>query len=61
MRLALTMNGYTPDKESDEPDFIFLIALGGIIFEIDDSLSVLMRDDGIYGIGNRSAARAAES
>ena len=54
MRLALVMNGYTPDKESDEPDFIFLIALGGVIFELDDSLSVLMRDDGIYGIGSGS-------
>jgi ATP-dependent protease HslVU (ClpYQ) peptidase subunit len=54
MRLALAMNGYTPDKESDEPDFIFLIALGGVIFELDDSLSVLMRDDGIYGIGSGS-------
>lgn len=45
---------YTPDKDSDEPDFIFLIALGGLIFELDDSLSVLMRDDGIYGIGSGS-------
>jgi ATP-dependent protease HslVU (ClpYQ) peptidase subunit len=31
-----------------------LIALGGLIFELDDSLSVLMRDDGIYGIGSGS-------
>jgi len=54
MRLALSMNGYTPDKENDEPDFIFLIALGGVIFVLDDSLSVLMRDDGIYGIGSGS-------
>lgn len=52
MRMTLSVNGFTPDKESEEPDFIFLIALGGIIFEIDDSLSVLLRDDGIYGIGS---------
>ena len=32
--------------------FIFLIALNGIIYEIDETLSVLMRDDGIYGIGS---------
>ncbi len=52
MRLALTYNGYQPDKESSEPDFIFLIAISGTIFEVDDTLSVLMRDDGIYGIGS---------
>jgi len=54
MKVALAVNGYQPDKESTEPDFIFLIALGGVIFELDDSLSVLMRDDGIYGIGSGS-------
>jgi ATP-dependent protease HslVU (ClpYQ) peptidase subunit len=54
MRVALTVNGYMPDKESEDSDFIFLIALGGMIFEIDDSLSVLMREDGIYGIGSGS-------
>jgi ATP-dependent protease HslVU (ClpYQ) peptidase subunit len=54
MKIALAVNGYQPDKDSTEPDFIFLIALGGTIFELDDSLSVLMRDDGIYGIGSGS-------
>jgi hypothetical protein len=52
LRFTLSMNGYQPDKESDDQDFIFLIALNGIIYEIDDTLSVLMRDDGIYGIGS---------
>ena len=55
MRTALTVNGYVPDKENEDADFIFLIALGGTIFEIDDSLSVLMREDGIYGIGSGSS------
>lgn len=55
MRTALAVNGYQPDKENNDADFIFLIALGGMIFEIDDSLSVLLRDDGIYGIGSGSA------
>jgi ATP-dependent protease HslVU (ClpYQ) peptidase subunit len=52
IRFTLSVNGYQPDKESDDQDFIFLIALNGIIYEIDDTLSVLMRDDGIYGIGS---------
>jgi ATP-dependent protease HslVU (ClpYQ) peptidase subunit len=55
IRVALTVNGYQPDKENDDPDFIFLIAIKGTIFEIDETLSVLMRDDGIYGIGSGSA------
>ena len=55
IRVALTVNGYQPDKDNDEQDFIFLIALKGIIFELDDTLSVLMRDDGIYGVGSGSA------
>ena len=55
LRTALTVNGYQPDKDNDEPDFIFLIAIKGTIFEIDETLSVLMRDDGIYGIGSGSA------
>lgn len=52
IRTALAVGGYVPDKESEEPDFIFLIAIKGVIFEIDETLSVLMRDDGIYGIGS---------
>lgn len=52
IRVALSVGGYVPDKESDEPDFIFLIAIKGTIFEVDETLSVLMRDDGIYGIGS---------
>ena len=52
LRFTLSVNGYQPDKESEDQDFIFLIALNGVIYEIDDTLSVLMRDDGIYGIGS---------
>jgi ATP-dependent protease HslVU (ClpYQ) peptidase subunit len=55
MRMALTAYGYKPDTESGESDFLFLIALNGTIFELDDTLSVLMRDDGIYGIGSGAA------
>ena len=53
VRACLKENGYTP-KESDESDFQFLIALNGNLFEFDDSLSVLLRDDGLYGIGSGS-------
>jgi ATP-dependent protease HslVU (ClpYQ) peptidase subunit len=52
LRFILSVNGYQPDKESEDQDFIFLIALNGVIYEIDDTVSVLMRDDGIYGIGS---------
>jgi ATP-dependent protease HslVU (ClpYQ) peptidase subunit len=52
LRFTLSVNGYQPDKESEDQDFIFLIALNGVIYEIDDTVSVLMRDDGIYGIGS---------
>jgi ATP-dependent protease HslVU (ClpYQ) peptidase subunit len=55
IRVALTVNGYQPEKDSTEQDFVFLIALNGTIFELDDTLSVLMRDDGIYGVGSGSA------
>lgn len=55
MRMALTAYGYKPDTESSDSDFIFLISVNGTIFELDDTLSVLMRDDGIYGIGSGAA------
>jgi ATP-dependent protease HslVU (ClpYQ) peptidase subunit len=55
IRQCLKDSGYTPDKESDDYDFLFLIALHGTIFELDDSLSVYLRDDGIYGIGSGSS------
>jgi ATP-dependent protease HslVU (ClpYQ) peptidase subunit len=52
IRVALTVNGYQPEKDSTEQDFVFLIAIKGTIFELDETLSVLMRDDGIYGVGS---------
>ena len=52
MRTCLKDNGYTPEKDSGDYDFLFLIALNGVIYEIDDSFSVYLRDDGIYGIGS---------
>ena len=55
LRTTLSVYGYTPDKENTDQDFMFLIAVNGVIFEIDETLSVLLRDDGIYGIGSGAA------
>jgi ATP-dependent protease HslVU (ClpYQ) peptidase subunit len=52
IRACLKDNGYVPDKDAEDYDFIFLIALHGTIYELDDTLSVSLRDDGIYGIGS---------
>lgn len=53
IRQAIKDNGYEPKKDQ-EPDFEFLIAIRGELFEIDGSCSVSRRDDGIYGIGSGS-------
>lgn len=52
MRTTLSTNGYVHEKDNE---FIFLISVGGFLFEIDETLSVLMREDGIYGIGSGAA------
>ena len=52
LRVTLGAYGYVPDKENTDQDFMFLIAINGTIFELDETLSVLLRDDGIYGIGS---------
>lgn len=54
MRECLKDNGFIPSTDSDDYDFLFLIAVNGTIYEVDDSYSVLMRDDGLYGIGSGS-------
>jgi len=43
------------DKEKDEPLYNLLIAVNGTVFEIDEQLSVAMRDDGLYAIGSGSS------
>lgn len=45
----------TPPESASDYDFLFLIAVNGTIYELDDSLSVFLRDDGIYGIGSGSS------
>lgn len=55
MRDCLKENGYVPSTDSDEYDFLFLMAVNGTIYEVDDTYSVFLRDDGIYGLGSGSS------
>ncbi len=56
IRQCLKDSGFVPSGESSSDyDFLFLIAVNGTIYEIDDSLAVYLRDDGIYGIGSGSS------
>lgn len=54
IRQVVKDNGYEP-KRDEEPDFIFLIAIKGELFEVDGSCTVYRRDDGYYGIGSGSS------
>ena len=49
MRASLTANGYPTSNEEDV--FVVLIAVHGRIFEIETDGTVLVRQDGVYGIG----------
>jgi ATP-dependent protease HslVU (ClpYQ) peptidase subunit len=51
MRECLSDNGWKPETEDKEGGFNFLIAIDGELFDIGDDFSVVLRDDGIYGIG----------
>lgn len=53
IRQAIKDGGYEPKKD-EEPDFCFLIAVKGELFEIDGTCTVFRRDDGYYGIGSGS-------
>ena len=56
LRQCFKDNDYKYDKEaSDDYNFLFLIAVGGEIFEIGDDFSVCIDADGIYGIGSGSS------
>jgi hypothetical protein len=55
LRACLKDNAWNFDAEVDDDyRFRFLFAINGEIFEIDDDLSVCVRDDGFYGIGSGS-------
>ena len=51
MRECLEENGYKNDKEDKESGFNMIIAYNGEVFDIGDDLSVVLNQDGIYGVG----------
>jgi ATP-dependent protease HslVU (ClpYQ) peptidase subunit len=55
LKRAMKDNDYKiiPDKDEDER-FNLIIAVEGRVFEVADGFSVVMREDGIYGIGSGS-------
>jgi ATP-dependent protease HslVU (ClpYQ) peptidase subunit len=55
MRECLRDNGFVHDDKTDEYEFLFLMAVNGTIYEVDDTYSVFLRDDGIYGLGSGSS------
>lgn len=54
IRQCLEDADYEPDKDDKDAGYLFLIAVRGVIYEIDNSNTVSMREDGIYGIGSGS-------
>ena len=54
IRECLEENDYSIDKDDKDSGFSALIALGGVIYEIDQSYNISLRQDGIYGIGSGS-------
>jgi ATP-dependent protease HslVU (ClpYQ) peptidase subunit len=51
MRECLEENGYKNDKEDKDSGFNMIIAYNGEVFDIGDDLSVVLNQDGIYGVG----------
>jgi len=54
IRKYLKDNGYEIDANDKESGFLLLLAYKGTIYEVDDTYTVSMRDDGLYGIGSGS-------
>lgn len=54
MREVLEDNGWKSSTEDKEVGFNMLFAFDGEIFDIGDDFSVLLNDDGIYGVGSGS-------
>lgn len=57
LRKCLTENGHDfnegkGDGKGGEARFNFLIAVNGEVFDVADDCSILMSDDGIYGVGS---------
>lgn len=54
IRKCLKASGYEISKDDPNSGFLFLIAIRGTLFEIDETYTVMLRDDGFYGIGSGS-------
>ncbi len=54
LKQCLKDKGYEKDKSDKDAGFLVLIALNGTLYEIDETCTISMRDDGIYGIGSGS-------
>ena len=54
LKQCLKEKGYERDKSDKDAGFLVLIALDGTLYEIDETCTISMRDDGIYGIGSGS-------
>lgn len=54
LKKALVSNGFSPSRD-DDATLEMLIAVEGNLFHIASDFTVLMRDDGIYGIGSGSS------
>ena len=54
MRECLEENGWKPDPNDKEGGFNLLIAFDGELFDIGDDFSVILNNDGIYGVGSGS-------
>ena len=54
MRECLEDNGWKPSTDDKESGFNMLFAFDGEVFDIGDDFSVLLNDDGIYGVGSGS-------
>jgi len=55
MRECLEENGWKPSTEDKDSGFSMLIAYNGEVFDISDDFSVVLNQDGIYGVGAGSA------
>lgn len=56
LRKCLTDNGYNFDEDKkDSARFQFLISVGGQLFDVDEDLSVMKSEDGVYAIGSGGA------
>ena len=54
LKQCLKDKGYEKDKSDKDAGFLVLIALNGTLYEVDETCTISMRDDGIYGIGSGS-------